>query len=306
MNAVNDAEQAERIIAAGRGSLQAADGAGAILFLSSGEVQLADLIAEAGGRTRGGQEVRFAAIPADAGRVLGLFDRLPEGMTAGQFADALKDATAADYGHAGRQWLHYLTAHHAEARDALRVLRDGVAEELTPADAAGAVRRVAHRFALVGAAGELAAAAGVVDWPAGEATAAARACFAAWLGQRGTAGAPEPLAMLRQVRRILERDGEARFAPIRSDGSDGQTLAVRDRLGFRRVTDAGTEFLVMREAFRSELAAGFNPDAVAAALADAGALKLEPGGGRTRREYLPGIGRERCYVITPAVWGAEP
>lgn len=227
-------------------------------------------------------------------------------MTAGQFADTLKDATAADYGHAGRQWLEYLTANHADARAALRELRDGIAEELTPADAAGAVRRVAHRFALVAAAGELASAAGVTDWPAGEATAAARACFAAWLGQRGTAGAPEPLAMLRQVRRILERDGEARFVPIRSDGSDGQALAVRDSLGFRRSVEAGTEFLVLREAFRSELCAGFNPDAVARALADAGALKLDSDGAKTRKEYLPGIGRERCYDITAAVWGASP
>jgi putative DNA primase/helicase len=275
-----------------------------VLFLSSGEVQLADLIGEAGGRTRGGQEVRFAAIPADAGAGLGLFDRLPEGMTAGQFADTLKDATAADYGHAGRHWLEYLTANHADARAALRGLRDGIAEELTPPDAAGAVRRVAHRFALVAAAGELASAAGVTDWPEGEATAAARACFAAWLGQRGTAGAPEPVAMLRQVRQFLEAHGDSRFTPL--DGA-APAHGTRDRAGFRRTLPDGTaEFLILGEVWRGEVCKGFDARAVTDAVAAVGALKLDSAGGRTRVERLPGIGRQRVHVVTAALWEAAP
>jgi putative DNA primase/helicase len=223
-------------------------------------------------------------------------------MQPAAFADSLKDAAAAHHGHAGRRWLEYLTSHYAEARDALRQLRDGFAEELAPNDAAGAVRRVAQRFALIAAAGELAAAAGITDWPVGEAQRAAASCFAAWLGQRGTAGAPEPLAMLRQVRQFLEAHGESRFTPL----DDDPKRDTVNRAGFRRSVESGTEFLVLREAFRSELSAGFDVAAVAAALAAVGALKLDSDGAKTRKEYLPGIGRERCYVITPAVWGASP
>jgi putative DNA primase/helicase len=307
-----DAAQVAYSLANGSGKTRArTDGAARapatwrVLFLSTGEIQLADLIGEAGGRTRGGQEVRAAAIPADAGAGLGLFDRLPAGMTAGQFADSLKDGAGAHYGRAGRRWLEYLTSHYAEARDALRQLRDGFAEELVPNDAAGAVRRVAHRFALIGAAGEVASAAGITGWPVGEAQRAARACFRVWLDARGTAGAPEPLAMLRQVRRILERDGESRFSPLHPDGTaDSQAFGTRDRLGFRRSVEGGTEYLVLREQFRQEIAAGFDAAAVAAALAAVGALKLDSDGAKTRKEYLPGLGRQRVYVITPRIWDA--
>ncbi|EQD50077.1 protein containing DUF927, partial [mine drainage metagenome] len=62
------------------------------LFLSAGEVGLADLVNESGGKVRAGQQVRVLDVAADAGAGLGLFERLPAGVTAGQFSDALKHA----------------------------------------------------------------------------------------------------------------------------------------------------------------------------------------------------------------------
>jgi putative DNA primase/helicase len=47
-----------------------------LLFLSAGELGLADHMAEGMKRTRTGQEVRMADIPADAGRGLGTFEHL--------------------------------------------------------------------------------------------------------------------------------------------------------------------------------------------------------------------------------------
>ena len=44
-----------------------------VLFLSTGEVSLADKMLEAGRRARAGQEVRLADIPADAGAGMGIF-----------------------------------------------------------------------------------------------------------------------------------------------------------------------------------------------------------------------------------------
>jgi uncharacterized protein (DUF927 family) len=52
-----------------------------------------------------------------------------------------------------------------------------------PAGADGQVQRVAQRFALIAAGGELAVAADVLPWLKGEATAAAARCFDAWLGR---------------------------------------------------------------------------------------------------------------------------
>src|SRR3546814_4881888 len=90
-----------------------------------------------------------------------------------------------------------------------------MADALCGESAAGQVRRVAQRFALACAAGEMATAKGLTGWPAGEAESAGRACFTAWLNSRGTTGAAEPAAMLAQVRLFLAQHGESRFSTWR-------------------------------------------------------------------------------------------
>ncbi|MEO8818881.1 MAG: hypothetical protein ABI393_11525 [Paralcaligenes sp.] len=65
---------------------------------------------------------------------------------------------------------------------------------------AAQVLRVARRFALVALAGELATGAGLTGWAKGEASAAARECFASWLENFGGAGNQEQRAILAHVR----------------------------------------------------------------------------------------------------------
>jgi uncharacterized protein (DUF927 family) len=275
-----------------------------VLFLSTGEIGLSELIAEAGGRARAGQAVRVIDLPADAGAGLGLFEALPAGKTPGAFADELREAAEAHYGHAGPAFVARLVAEHAEAREWLRATRDAIAATLAPADAAGQVRRVAQHFALIAAAGELATEWGFTGWPAGEAEAAALACFQAWIGVRGTTGSAEPAAMLGQVRRFLESHGESRFAHWDGDPKDRPTI---NRAGFRKPTSDGSgfEYFVLPEAFKSELCLGFDHRSVARELVKAGALMTDSDGGATRRERLPGLSHARCYRILPAIWGKD-
>jgi hypothetical protein len=80
-----------------------------------------------------------------------------------------------------------------------------------PAQADGQVVRVAARFALVAAAGELATALGILPWPAGEASVASSRCFNDWLVARGDKGPEEISAGIRQVRSFLEMHGSSRF-----------------------------------------------------------------------------------------------
>lgn len=272
------------------------------LFLSAGEVGLADLVTEGGGKVRAGQQVRVLDIAADAGAGLGLFEQLPPGVTAGQFSDALKCGCATNYGHAMPAFLRKLVADPAKARTALRTMADKLAAALTPPDATGQVRRAAARFALIGSAGELATLWGLTGWATGEAERAARTCFQAWMDGRGTTGAAEPAAMLAQVRAFLEQHGESRFTPWDADAHAPRTV---NRCGFRRPTDGGPEFYVERESFRTEICKGFDPAAVARVLADHGALMKE-GGNCTRKERLPDGRHLRVYRIGPAIWEATP
>lgn len=277
-----------------------------LLFLSAGEVGLGDLVTAAGGKSRAGHEVRVIDVPADVEGGAGLFERLPDGCAPGEFADRLRRAAAAHYGHALRAWLGILAADLDARRNALRARRDALVEALCRADAAGQVRRVALRFALVGAAGELVTAEGLTGWPAGEAEAAARACFAAWLRSRGTDGAAEPAAMLSQVRLFLSQHGESRFSPWR-DAEESHKPRTINRAGFRKGKDdpGGLAYYTETEVFRSEICAGFDPRQVARVLANHGALRLGSKGEFTRKERLPDSRCARVYVILPGLWDED-
>jgi putative DNA primase/helicase len=277
-----------------------------ILFLSAGEISLTDLVVQSGGKARAGQEVRVIDLPADAGAGNGIFEALPEGMAPGVLADALKAASATHYGHALQALLRVLTSDPTKARKTLLELRSTIATMLANGNQTGQVRRVAERFALVAAAGELATTHGLTGWSDGEATRAAQTCFAAWLDARGTNGAAEPAAMLEQVRGFLSANGEARFTAWDEDfdTEDSRSRTI-NRVGYRKKGEDGPVYYVEREAFKNEVCKGFDYRAVVKVLAAAGALMLDGDGGRTRKERLPDGRRTRVYVITPALWGNE-
>lgn len=277
-----------------------------LLFLSAGEIGLGDLVTASGSKSRAGHEVRVIDIPADVDGGAGIFERWPDDCDPGEFADRLKRAAATHHGHALRQWLEALTTDAHAAREALRAQRDAMTDALCGAGAAGQVRRVAQRFALVAAAGELATAKGLTGWQTGEAKQAARTCFVAWLGSRGTEGAAEPAAMLAQVRLFLAQHGEARFSPWRDADSDHKPRTI-NRAGFRKSKDDtdGLAYYIEREVFTGEVCAGFDARQVARTLANVGALRLDSGGGFTRTERLPDGRRARVYVILPELWADD-
>lgn len=274
-----------------------------VLFLSAGEIGLGDLVTQDGGRVRAGQEVRVIDVPADAGAGLGLFDVVPEGVPPGVFADSLKAAAAKYHGTALPAFLQALTAGPQGNRDVLQQLRASIVNKLTANDAPGQVRRVADRFALIAAAGELATVLNLTGWNTGEAEQAAVKCFRAWLCARGTEGNAEPAMMLAQVRAFLERHGDARFTPWHASDMAPRTV---NRAGFRKdSTDGhdGPTFYVEGEAFRREVCKGFDPRAVADVLADRGALARGGDGRDTQKTRLPDGRNTRVYIITPALWG---
>jgi putative DNA primase/helicase len=80
-----------------------------IMLLSTGEVTLADKIAERGGRPMAGQEIRIVDVPADAGCGCGIFEELHGFDQPGKLAEAIKANGSKNYGHAGRAFVNRLT-----------------------------------------------------------------------------------------------------------------------------------------------------------------------------------------------------
>ncbi|MDM7322458.1 MAG: DUF927 domain-containing protein [Gammaproteobacteria bacterium] len=267
-----------------------------LLFLSSGEESLPALAARAGYRTTAGQEVRLADIEADAGCGMGLFENLHGYSSPAAFAQAIKDATDRHHGAIGRAWLERIVANREQWADTLRSIVDKFAT-MGGEGATGQVVRVAKRFGLVAAAGELATRYGLTGWQEGESFAAAKACFLSWLeGFGGGKVLHEERAILAQVQAFIEAHGDARFQ--RLDGDDNRI--VRDRVGFVRQREGATEYLILPEAFRREVCKGFDSKEAVRVLREVG--WLVPGGDNrpTRSERIGGYGTVRVFLLRPS------
>lgn len=304
-----EAGEAAYLLANGQGKARASRTGAArqsarwrLLFLSAGEESLTALMARAGKKTNAGQEIRLADIEADAGVGMGAFETLHDQPTPAALALAVKDAATRYHGAVGLAWLRYIVADRPKLAE---VIADGIRQfvgECTPADAAGQVLRVAQRFALVAVAGELATHYGLTGWPEGEATQAAKKCFAAWLESFGCTGNREERTMLAQVRAFFEAHGASRFEDVM--GPTDQH--IHNRAGFYRTGDNGKrEYLVLPEAFRRDVCQGFDVKTATAALVQAGWLAKGEGGKTAQKPRLPGLGPTRCYVFTGRMWEDE-
>ncbi|MEX8518260.1 MAG: DUF927 domain-containing protein [Leptothrix sp. (in: b-proteobacteria)] len=303
-----------------------------LLWLSAGEIPLAQHMAEAGKRIRAGQELRMVDMPADAGCGLGLFETVHDFDGGALLAQHLAKSCETTHGTLGRAWLEWLTEHSGQWHHELREQVELITLALVPETADGQIQRAGRRFALVAAAGEMATRQGLTGWRPGDATDGVRRCFLAWIGARSAGfGNSEKTEALRQVRAYLEKNGDALFTwwhRVMDDHKPNTAL----RVGFKRMvdeqgdplkfdaasdyvdartptgersTDAGLiEYLVMPEAFKHEVCKGLDAHFVAKVLKEAGCLKHESGRD-TIRQRLPGIGKAPVFHILPSVFADE-
>lgn len=298
-----------------------------LLFLSAGELGLADHMAEGMKRARTGQEVRMADIPADAGAGLGMLETT-HGLEGGgsAFSRHIVEQAGRCYGGPGRAWLQWLTENAQTLKNDIRQQVQAIQARMIPEAGGGQVHRVGLRFALVGAAGEMATKAGLTGWEPGESERAAITCFNAWLASRGGAGDGEVSAMLRQVRAFLGLHGEGRFAPWgRTEESDHAPKTL-SRVGFRRelkpdgtpYTKPGpnepreyrgelqTEYYILADAFKDEVCKGFDHLAVSRVLLEHGCLKPDKGRSYDCKPRIPAMSKTVwCYRIGPEIFEIE-
>lgn len=277
-----------------------------LLFFSAGEIGLADLIAQSGGRAMAGQEVRLIDLPADAGEGLGILSTAPQGMAPGAFVERLRAAALAHHGHAARAFLARVVERVDTVRELLAAYVPAFGRDVAGDDAAGQVRRVAARFGLIACGGMLATQLGLTGWAEHTAGTAARRCFEDWLASRPAGRRDsEPAEMLAAVRHFLEQNAEGRFMGW-DRGEDDRAPRTLAACGWRKKTEHGREFLIFAESWRRDVCKGFDAAQVARVLAKCGALMTESDGCTTRRERLPDGSKMRVYRVLPALWQATP
>jgi uncharacterized protein (DUF927 family) len=225
-----------------------------LLFLSSGEVSLADHMASGprGGRVAAGQELRLLDIPADAGRGLGIWENLKASGSAAALSEAVKASAKSHYGHAGPAFLESLAADLKATTRQAAELAEACRADLGRIGDTGQVARAARRFAVVAAGGELAALWGVVPWEPGAAHQATGTVFKQWADTFGRTGLREERDVIRRLCAAIQSE-RAMFAPLRDvdtaeeavpseDGRDGEARSLRT-YGYWRVVGSEQSFL---------------------------------------------------------------
>jgi uncharacterized protein (DUF927 family) len=287
-----------------------------LLVFSTGEVSLADKISEAGAQSHAGQEVRLLEVPSDAGKGMGVFEVLHGAPGGGAFSDQIREATRRYCGTAGPAFLQRLVAARQDNPDKLLATVNALRERcLSKLDVGndGQVRSAAMRFALIGAAGELAIEYGVLPWPPGTALNGVKTCFRAWLSERGGAGASEDKRILERLRLFLSLHGASRFD--RFDRlPDAPDRAIMNRAGWMRRVVVGTdanqqsieelEYLILPAVWKGEIFKGIDAKRAAQVILKTGFLT--PEGPRHNAQFVtvPGLERIRLYVISSAILGS--
>lgn len=293
-----------------------------VMILSTGELSLADLIRLARGKDKAyaGQELRLIDVAVDMGLGLGAWETIGDAESPAAFSEAVKKAGETHYGHALPMFVERYLAKRVEMDEAAAVVQAEFLDTVLQDDDHGQARRGAQRFAVVAAAGELAALLDVVPWSPGEASAAAAKLFRRWAGAFGRTTQREDREAVLRVKGFLERYEGSRFRALKEDESEEDRLydegKGRGREGEARSLDAagwkgvheghGTVFHFNPEFARTDLFSGMDANAALKALKKSGFLVSNGGEGRlTNKVALPGGEKRNFYSIKATILEAE-
>lgn len=258
-----------------------------VIFLSNGEETLKSLMAQANQKTNAGMEVRLCHIDGDAGHGLGIFDSLAIADTPEGQAQKITDLTDKYYGIAGIEWLSYLTKNKDEA---VKAANEFMSEFMNKySHVKSQANRVAKRFALVAAAGELATQAGITGWSSGQATEAVSVCFDNWLENYGSDGNHEDRQVIAHIAKYLQKYSGSRFEDAESSHS-----ILGEKAGYHRKSN--NTYLFGTEVF-TDICSPFDKKQVLEVLAKHGMLKKN-GNRYDAKVNLMNVQYSRAYVIS--------
>lgn len=244
-----------------------------LMYTSTGEVTLEEHLRRGSIELDAGLLLRFAHIPSDVGKGYGVFDCINYGTAPQDIGNRINELASKHYGHAGIQWLEYLTQDKDVVTEKAQILLDSFIEKHSHIKN-GQASRVLRRFALVATAGELATQAGITGWKQGRAFEAAAQCFNTWLGNLGNGENMEETKNLEHIQAFFEANGTSRFEDLTViRQADGEVIRPRihNRVGYYDPEEK--TYLVSPTMFKKEMCIGMNEASVKKALIKHGWIK---------------------------------
>lgn len=273
-----------------------------LLFLSTGEISIADKINEVGKKAQAGILARMVDVPADSGKGYRLFDTIHDFKDGNALANHFKQHVAKHYGTAIRAFLPFLPDIKEQLPGVIKQIEEDFFTQYICQNADGQVRRIAQRFVIVAAAGELAIKLGILPYSVGEALSAIGICFEAWLEARGNIGAYEVEEAIRQVRDFIEVHHSSRFALL-----DRRDEKVINQAGYKRKLENDQyDFFINPGTFNKEVCKGYDIQMVKKELATRNMLVQDKGGKYVVSTHVPALGKKKRMVhITSAIFTEE-
>lgn len=273
-----------------------------VIFLSSGEKSLKDIMQEQGQKTKLGQEIRLADIDIDQSEY-GIFDRLDFAEDGAKQSIELAKRLNQSYGVAGIAWLEYITSHKDQVIKQAEQLLEQYREALAANHTQGHIVRVANYFALVAVAGELATQANITGWKSGTAFNAVQQVFNQWLGSFEQVGDFEDREILAHVKAFFEANESSRFESITPDPDHAER--IYNRVGYWKIENGEKVFYVMSEQFKNEICKGYDSRKVAKALLNYGLLEHDTGK-PTKTVRLPNRTKAlRVYAVKESIFSTD-
>lgn len=273
-----------------------------LIFMSTGEKSLKEIMQESGQKTKLGQEVRLIDIDVDQSEY-GLFDQIDFAEDGAKQSRQLVERSNQFYGVAGMVWLDYLTSNKDKVMVQAKQLLEQYNLELIADIQQGHISRVANTFALLAVAGELATQAGITGWKAGTAFDAVKTVFNTWVNGFEYVGDYQNREYILAVKAFLEAYESSRFEAITPDIESIEKII--NRVGYWKIEKGEKLFIVLPEQFKNEVCKGHDSKKVANALLIEKLLEHDTGKTSKTVRVPARKNALKAYVVKEAIFSWE-
>jgi putative DNA primase/helicase len=242
-------------------------------------------------------EVRFVSLPANSDTGCGIFEDLHGFKNGDQLSKHLKEASSKYYGSAIRKYLECLTSDISAITTQIKQTQQEFKTKYLPENSSGQVARVASRFGLIAAAGEIAIKFGILPLAQGEAIEAIAKCFKAWGNERGNVKDLEQKTAIAQVKSFLEKYGDSKFINI----GENSLVKPNERFGYKQKFEGIFHYYILPEVYKNEVCKGLNYKQVSKYLVERGFLVPDSQGKSMEVKHLPDVGKIRIYHLAGGI-----
>lgn len=267
-----------------------------IAALSTGEEDFETFLVRGGVNPKAGQLVRLLSVP--------FIDTLFfNGYSDGdEHARAIKQMASRYCGAAGREWIRWLADNKETAVRAVTE-KENQWSGMLPDEASSQVRRVASRFALLDAVGDLAT--NITGWGPEECSVAVHAAFDDWVNDFGLENR-EKYQVISRARDFIQRHALTRFQPYtfgKSNGDMDRQYAGRINhlagyLVSGRRDDGKPEYHIIPSVFDEEILCGISRSYGCKVLEEAGMFTRQEPDRLTSKTILINGTQQRFIVLT--------